>query len=74
MNTILMYFGIDTLMMRSLGWKQFMVDKKSLFDKQSLVNNHLLFSTLILLLAMFLAICKIAQGESTIKCMTKSTC
>jgi hypothetical protein len=67
-------FWKSTLMMRFLGWKQFMIDKKSLFGKQSLVGDHLMFSTLILLLATFLAICKIAHGESTVKCRTKSTC
>jgi len=39
MNWVMMTFGISTLMMRFLGWKQFMVGKKSLFDKQSLVGN-----------------------------------
>jgi hypothetical protein len=39
MNWVMMTFGISTLMMGFLGWKQFMVGKKSLFDKQSLVGN-----------------------------------
>jgi len=40
MNWVLMTFGISTLMMGFLGWKLFMVGKKSLFDKQSLVSNQ----------------------------------
>ncbi len=74
MNMVLMIFGICTLMMKFLGWKQFMIDKKSLFNNQSLVSNHLMFSTLILHLATFLAICRIAHGESIVKCTTKNTC
>ncbi len=74
MNLVLMIFGISISMMRFLGWKQFMIDKKSLFGKQSLVGYHLMFSTLILFLATFSAICRIAHGESMVNYTTKSTC
>jgi hypothetical protein len=74
MNMVMMIFLISTSMMRFLDWKQFRIDKKSLFGKQSLVGDHLMFSTLILPLATFSTICKITHGESMVKCTTKSTC